>query len=217
MKKTRDADSKTFKQATANMNFKEKVNYIREYYWMWIVGPLVVAIALGLSIHAALTTRNVYFNISFVHGFTQLLEDNSNEPRLGIWRDEQLANDILEVLIEEGEYDNYFIMVQGHDLSNHNFFEAFTMFAAVGELDIIITYSDDFSALNEIGHFRNLTEFEWDIPAHMFYNDYGLNLRYLPFFENRAYGGEYEIILGVATNSENLDRIEHFIRRILKY
>ena len=226
MKKRRDADSTTYKEATANMTLKEKVSYTLEYYWVVIFLPPVVVMMVLFSIYGAATAPTVKLNVAVVHGIAHLMAEldmtdsenhGSQAPPLGIWYDENLDEVLLALLVDEQQRENYAVIVRSQNLSHPDTVEAFIMFTAVGEIDLIVTYEDDFYTLNQMGHFQNLNDLNLGLPSEIFHSEYGLYLRYFPFFENRIYGSEYEIIIGVATNAERLDQIQHLIYELINY
>ena len=226
MKKIRDADSKTYKEATANMIFKEKVRYTIEYYWMVIFLPPIVALMILFSIYGALNAPTVQLNVAVVHGLAHLMAEidmtntenhGSQAPPLGIWYEETLDEVLLALLVDEPQRGNYSVIIRSHNLSHPDTVEAFIMFAAVGEIDLIMASENDFHALNQMDHFQNLTLLNLGVPAEFFHNEYGLYLHAFPFFGNRVYGGDNEIIIGVATNAERLDQIQHLIYELINY
>lgn len=223
-KRPLDADSKSFKDTTANMTSKEKREYFWEYYKLHVIGTVMIVGTVIWMIHSALTATSVYLDFAFVHGFAHVLDGNAaweagidfaDDPPLGIWFSDELRFELLDLLVNEDERDNYMLITQNHNLAAHDSLEPFVMFASVGRLDIIITYLDDLHALSYLGHFYDLTILDWGIPAHMLYTNHAIHLHYFPFLYQHIYG-EQPMVLGVATNSEHFDRIEQLFEQLLK-
>ena len=222
-KRPMDADSKSFKDATANMTSKERREYFWEYYKLHVVGIVAIVGMAILTIHSALNATSVHLDFAFVHGFAHVLDRNAaweagidftGDPPLGIWFSDELRFELMDLLVNEDERDNYMVITQSHNLTAHDALEPFMMFASVGRLDVIITYLDDFYALSELGHFYDLTTLDWGIPEHVIYNNHAIHLHYFPFLDQYIHGDQ-PMVLGIAANSEQIDRIEQLFEQLL--
>lgn len=223
-KRPMDADSKSYKDATANMTSKEKREYFWEYYKLHVLGVFAVLFLVGTGIHSVLTRVETYLDFAFVHGFSYLHEsslawdageDFFGEPPLGIWFSDDFRSSVAEALIHEDVRDNYIITAQNHNLASPDFLEPFIMFTSVGRLDIIITYPADARELADFGHFIDLTTLDWEIPAHVLYSNYAVHLQYFPSLYQHIYG-QYPLVLAIATNSNNLEHINQLFNELLR-
>lgn len=218
-----DADRRSFKETTANMTGKQKWDYFWEYYKFHVFGTITLVGMAVWFIHSLLTGTKVYLDFAFVHGFAYIVEQSEawdageeflRETPRGIWFTDDLRFELSSLLIDESLQDQYMIVNQSHNLTRPDALEPFVMFATVGTLDLLITYPEDLQALAAVGHFLDLTTLAWDLPTTAFYNNYALYLHYFPLLDQHVIGDD-ELLIGIAVQSNNLDRIERLFTELL--
>jgi len=233
-KMIRDKDSLSFKEATANMTVKEKIGYIWEYYKWIILGSSTIILVIFSMTHAFLTRMDPYLNITFINGFEYTLhsfeqpdldvEDEAidlseetffPEPPAGIWVDFEMIPTLEDLLLDDRQQSNYEITVQQLGIN----FETISVFAThtgAGVIDIIITYIPDLHAMVEVGHFQNISDLGWDIPAHKMHNEYAIYLRYFPIFDDYTMAADdHDLVLGISTTTQRIESIENFFDILL--
>ena len=226
IKKMRDKDSPTFKEATANMTGKEKRNYIWEYYKLHIIGTIAAVLLVGSMTHSILTQVDSYLHITFMTGFEHLLSSfdlDSDvdpeqelffpEPPPGIWVDFDIAPVLEDLLLDESQQRNYEIVIQTLAIDFETI-PVFTTHTGAGLLDMIITHIPDLHSMTEIGHFKNITDLGWDLPEHVMHNEYAVYLRYFPVFDGYVIPID-ELVLGISSTTRHIENIEAFFETLL--
>jgi len=228
-KAMRDKDSLSFKEATANMTGKEKIEYIWEYYKWFILGGSALTFIIFSMLHAFATQADPYLTITFVSGFehtissfapldleadSEFLEELLPEAPVGIWVDFEIAPTLEDLLLNEGQQRDG-IAVQQLGI-NFETLPVFTTHTGAGVIDIIVTYIPDLHAMVEIGHFENLSDLGWDIPAAKMHNDYAIYLRYFPIFDDYIAAPD-DLVLGISATTRYIENIEDFFKALLTY
>lgn len=230
MARVRDKDMRSFKEATAKMNFKEKLNYIWEYYRLHIIGGTTAFILIFSLVHAFVTNTENFLTITVITGFessmsaaaTEMADEIDMELPLvfstpfGIGLDFDLIETLESYLLDEDDLRNYSITVSTLPIS----FETLPVLmthAGAGALDLIITYTFDFNAMSELGHFTDIKELMWDLPNEIFYNSYGIYLRYFPIFDDyiTAHPEAGDLIIAISAGSVNFENIEESFMKFL--
>ena len=228
----RDKDMLTFKEATSNMNFNEKIGHIWEYYKLIIIGGIVAVLIVFSIVHTLLTQTNSYLTISFVSGFEHtsnsfahlddeidLLEEDLSEDEfsveapVGIWVNFNIVSILEGLLLDDEEINNYNITAQQLAI-NFETIPVFTAHVGAGIIDIIVTYEPDLHAMVEIGHFENITRLGWDIPTHKMHNEYSVYLRYFSVFDDYV-AAPADLVLGISSTTQNIEHIENFFEVLL--
>ena len=229
MAKVRDKDTPSFKEATATMTGGEKASYIWEYYRIHIISTIAGFILIFSFVHAFVTNKDTYLNITFVSGFEHTfnsigdfeaegepepLEENLFfEQAPGIWVDFELVSTLESLFLSEEQQRSYDIQVQNLHL-NFETMPVLMTHAGAGVLDIIVTYVPDLLVMTEVDHFVNIADLGWDIPEHVMHNDYGVYLRYFPIFDDYVQGVDV-LILGISTATRNIEVVESFFEKML--
>jgi len=230
----RDKDMLTFKEATANMTRGEKVGHIWEYY-KWIIIGGIAGVLLVFSItHTLLTQTDSYLTITLVSGFEHTAssfahldldddvesseedlpdEDFLSEAPVGIWVDLDIVSILEDLLLNDEQSNNYDITVQQLAI-NFETIPVFTAHIGAGVIDIIVTYVPDLHAMVEIGHFENMTNLGWDIPANMMHNEYAVYLRYFSVFDDYIAAPD-DLVLGISATTQNIENIKNFFETLL--
>ena len=225
----RDKDRLSFKEATANMKNIEKISYIWEYYKWMILGSISVFLVVFAMIHAFLTQTDSYLNITFLSGFEYTVnlfeqpdleaEDElvdlmeAPEPPIGIWVDFEMIPTLEDLLLNDETLNNYEIAAQQLGI-NFETIPVFITHTGAGVLDIIVTYIPDLHIMAEIGHFLNIADLSWEIPAHKMHNEYAVYFRYFSIF-NDYVKAPSELVLGISATTRHIENIENFFEVLL--
>jgi len=226
VKKMRDKDSPTFKEATANMTSKEKINYIWEYYKLHILGSIAAIVLVVSIMHTILTQVDTHLHITFLSGFEHTINtldsvleredeqvNDRSGPSPGIWVDFEIIPTLKDLLLDDSAQSNSEIIVQALAL-NLELIPVFTTHAGAGVIDMIVTYLPDFYAMNEVGHFINISDLGWDIPEHVMHNEYALYLRYFTVFDGYVAPID-ELVLGISATTMQIENVEAFFEILL--
>lgn len=227
-KKIRDKDSLSFREATAYMSRKEKIGYIWEYYRWIILGIVAIFLVVTSMMYAFLTQMETHLYLTFLSGFEHTLGsfvqldesgidlsqiDDLPDHSPGIWVDYEIASTLENLLLDNGQLNNYEIVVQNLQI-NFQTIPAFRTHTSEGVIDIIITYAPDLHTMTEIGHFKNISELGWDIPTHQMHNEYAVYLGCFPIFNEYVMGVD-NLVLGIATTTRNIENIADFFDILL--
>ena len=217
-----------FKAATKNMTSKEKIKYTWEYYKWWIISSITV-IAL---IYHTITTINpsTYLHITITSGFVHTIQqfpsdlDDVNEtpefeqpPDLyGFFVDTTELSLALEHLLLDETYDSHTILVQNLFIDFETI-QVFTTLAGAGELDLVIAYLHDFDTLAAFGHLKNMRNIDVDLPDHIFIDDHGILLNYIPIFHDYLYpqNKDISLVLGIMAESNRIENVKHFLNTLI--
>lgn len=227
--KPRDGSIK-FKDATQNMSTKEKVDYIWEYYkWLIFSSIAVVAIIFytinthNPNTHLHLVVASGFEYTSNQFQFDDLDDDHEDEEisefdklfgnPYGFMVDtEELSDTLAHLLLDDEQLGQYTIIVQNMPI-NIETVPVFTTLAGAGELDIVIAYQHDFDAMASVGHFRSIRDLDVDLPDHIFINDFGISLEYLPILNDYIHPNQTdtELVLGIVAASRRTEEVEDFL------
>lgn len=217
----RDKDRRSFKESTENMTNTEKMSYIWEYY-KWIILGSIAGIFLVFSfVHTFLTRTEPYLSITFISGFEHTLTsfdpDMENESAsttpVGIWIDLDVIPILEEILLDDKQPNRYEIALQ-HLSINFETMPVFSTHTGAGVIDMLITYIPDAYAMSEIGHFKNISDLGWNIPAYKMHDDYTVYLRYFPIFDEYV-AAPYDLVVGITINTQNLEHVKAFFDALL--
>jgi|GEM_PF-1899990 len=215
----------SFKKATENMNTKEKLGYIWEYYKAVIIAVPVGIIMLISIINSFVGRQETYLNVALVSGFaymTQQLPFENDELLMGadvpdhdfgfVLDSPGLTTTLSSLLLHDLAMENYEIHLQ-YLMLNADTISIFVTLAGAGELDVVISYQFDFDALNALGHFQNIRDLNVDIPNDKFINDYGISLNYITFFDDyiQPTNPDIPIILAIPAGSHRISAVEHLL------
>lgn len=216
------------------MNTKEKVDYIWEYYRWLILSSIAVVAVIFYTINTH--NPNTHLHIAVASGFEYTsnqfqfddLDDSDDSDdgheeiseldkifgnSYGFMVDtEELSDTLAHLLLDDEQHDKYTIIVQNMPI-NIETVPIFTTLAGAGELDIVIAYQHDFDAMASIGHFRSIRDLDVDLPDHIFIDDYGISLEYLPILNNYIHPNQSdtELVLGVIAASRRTEEVEDFL------
>jgi len=229
MPRVRDRDTPSFKDATINMNTKEKLSYIWEYYKIHIIGTLSGLLLVFSIVHAFVTQTDDFFTLTIVtgfeHTFTAIMEPDANDQSgehspfqsgemiPGIWFDPELTNNLEDILLANKENHNYEVLVNLLPI-NFESLQVLTTHFAVGVIDTFVTYQLDFQLMAEFDYFFPLDELPFYIPQHVRHGEYGIYLKYLPFISESIIGMD-DLVIGVSLTSQNLENVQTFFETFL--
>jgi len=227
VKKVRDKDSPTFKDATAKMNGKEKIGYIWEYYKLHILGSIALVLVVGSIVHALLSQVEDHLYITFLSGFEHTLNSlefpdpdaeseqatDHPEPPLGIWVNFEVIETLEDLLLDDQQRSSYQITVQTL-VMNFETIPVLTTHTGASVIDMIVTHIPDLHVMSEIGHFKNIADLGWDIPEYIMHNEYGIYLRYFTVFDGYVAPMD-DLVLGISATTRHLENVENFFEILL--
>ena len=225
-----DKDKRSFKEATANMTGKEKVEYIWEYYKWIILGSVAVVFVVFSMVQAFLRQADPYLTITLISGFEHTssllvpfdldteededdLEEVFIEPPVGIWVDFEIIPILESLLFDDEELNTYDIVVQ-QLMINFETLPVFTTHTGAGVIDIIVTYIPDFHAMAEIDHFKNIADLGWDIPEDKMHSEYAIYLRYFSVFDDYV-AAPKELVVGISATTRYIENVENFFEILI--
>jgi len=230
--KPKDGNIK-FKEATKNMNIKEKIDYTWEYYKWWILVSIAGIFIIFYTINTTSQTRHLQIAVTsgFAHTSNPFqLDDLSDTDEENIEFNplssvnaygfrvdtEGLSDTLGSLLLDDEQQDHYGIIIQNIAI-NLETIPVFTTLAGAGELDIVITYQHDFHAMAAIDHFKNIHALDVEIPADILLNDHGILVRYLPIFNDYIYptNNDVELILSIMAGSNRIEEVEDLLNVLL--
>ena len=220
IKKMRDRDTPTFKEATAKMSGKEKISYIWEYYKLPILGSIAFVLIVGSMVHAFLSQVQDHLHLTFLSGFEHTLNllespnpETEHEMPLGIWVDLEVTTMLEDLLLDAQQRSNTRITAQTL-IINFETIPVLTTHTGAGVIDMMVMHIPDFYAMSHAGYFKNFSDLDWDIPAYMRHSEYGIYLRYLTVFEGYVVPID-DLILGISPNTRHMENVENFFDTLL--
>lgn len=208
------------KEKLKNMNMKEKLNYLWEYYRFHALGVILAIVAIIYVVYQVITPSiNTQFYAAII---------DSSVPTEVV---DQYASDFSDYLefnpkLEDVQInDTFYLSGSG----NYNLQAALTAYIAAREVDVIIAPESLFSNYTMNDYFTKLSEaLPTDIYSSMtdrFYisettensdkNAYGIYLNDSDLFEGITYDGE-PYVLGILTNYPHSENTIEFINYLFK-
>lgn len=220
----------SFKKATENMDTKEKWVYIFDYYKKVVIGvPIGILILVYLIISLA-NRKEVYLNLAVINGFYETIEqlrlehdeiftsDEELEYQDGIALDATgLTTTLNQLLFDESMTQNYEIITQYLRI-DINTIPIFVTLTGVGDLDLVISYEFDFESMHSVGHFQNIRQLNINVPDDVFFNDYGISLVHLPFFDHYLSPTNLDVplILAIPMGSQRISTVENLLNTLFE-
>lgn len=205
-----------FRDVLGSMTFKEKTDYIWEYYKIHIFVGMFFLMAASYTVHAMSENSETYVSITF-------LGQSVSEENLTAIREQ-----ISDELIYEEEQSSQEVVVQNiiygieNDNSSIERRQQLIIWTAAGELDILITEEGIFHELQEQGFFQPLNGLdgfhtldlneEDFIEEESMNNIYGIHLNDIEVFDNTI--GEGERVIAVLVNSERQEEVMEVLQLI---
>ncbi len=200
----------------APMTFKEKVDYIWEYYKLHILGSLCLLLAIGFTAYEMTGQKEVY--VSVVFGGQPITKENLASIR------EQVNDGLIPK--EQQSYKE--VLVQNIQLGNDETLmsieETQRFFAQVtgGIIDVLIMEEELFQMFHEQDLFLHLNGLKGFDTLHIDEADiiyeegtsniYGIRVSDLDLFENVE--GNDGMVVAVIANSNNDEGVIEFLRFI---
>lgn len=139
------------KEKLRGYTLKQKIGYIRDYYWLWILGVLTIVVLSGYIIYRGFFTVKDYW---FYGVFTNTFENGGNRSQL--WQD----------FVDYGNFDlkeknvmmnsaSYFDASKPSG-TNNSYFQSFVAVSESGDLDIVTAGRDSLVALGQSGRLMDL-------------------------------------------------------------
>jgi hypothetical protein len=211
----------TEKEKLKDMNFRDKLAYLREYY----------------KIHAAIAVAVIALIIYIVHEiltpdikpqFYAAIINSTVDPTVI----EQYSADFASFLQldpkrESVELNNTFYLSEDEYISSSQ--QVLSTYMAVGEIDVIIAPESTFKQFNYYGYFAKLSD---ELPTDVYSsltddffisgqkedpekNAYGIYLNNSNLFKDATYNGE-PYILGIIPNYSHEDNTLGFIKYLFR-
>lgn len=147
------------KEYMKQMNRKQKISYIWEYYKLPIIAALIVIIAIPVIIHEH-KTRNVY-------ELSLTLIGNS----IDMEKQDELADTITSQFVQESSSDSRkkasidfmpLQLVNGEESLSYEYIQKLTTYMGAGQMDVVIMSEDMFESYASDGIFLSLEDI--DVP-----------------------------------------------------
>ena len=138
-------------EKTASMRTKEKLRYLLDYYWLWILGILgAVVIIIYVIFHMFFTVKDYWFYAIFAN----TMEAGGNDT--AIWKDfvEYAGYDTKEKKVEFNAA-SFFDPTVPSGTAN-SYFQAFVAVLESGDLDIVTIGKDALAAIGSSGRLLDL-------------------------------------------------------------
>ncbi|MCL2396840.1 MAG: hypothetical protein FWC93_02120 [Defluviitaleaceae bacterium] len=199
----------------AGLTFKEKVEYIFNYYKFRILTAIIVAgiLAWGINHYIINPPPPIFINVSFYGGVAHIglgpaLEEHINE---------NLAPEGYATVVG-------YHFPEGGGQRDMSAMQHFSTMIAAGMLDILLVAPGESTGLRYHGVATNLQEILpnrqlerlYEMGA-LVYDYFGLRLEFSPYFAGLAeeFGGTFEgWTLFVASNTRRLEAIQEFLNYI---
>lgn len=215
------------KQKLSGYSWREKLEYIWQYYYLWIIGAVALVWFLNFAVYRYFfVPRDNWFLAVFTNTFSEV--GNNSE----LWEDfvAYTGYDTTEKKVEFNS-NSYFDLTKTGGSVN-KYYEAFVAFADSGELDVVVMETrQQLAAVGATGRLLDLDRREcaalrerygdkliYTTPNDEDYEServpIGIDVRdSLLMSKYRVYGGE-TCVLGIGAKSENLEAVEAFLRFI---
>jgi|GEM_PF-2375017 len=148
-----------FKEAIANMTFKQKQEYIWEYYKLQIMAAVFLIFLAGFSIYEISQRKEDFLKIAVTGGMTTM------ENVTG------LSEHLSDVLLTEEQKRDYRILVEAIPYSaaeenpSFEYVQKLFVLISAGEIDVLVIDEPTFATLHGEGYFLNLNELEVDLAT----------------------------------------------------
>lgn len=144
-------EKKSFKENTANMNRKQKIEYIWYYYKLHIIAALVVIIVIGSFASTFLTRKSTYVSVSLTGSYVDnnKLDDFNKKANKELLGDNKKSEVSITFLSKGGDTD-------------YNTDQALTARIAAKDIDILILPKSDFESYAKLGSFLDLSDLKND-------------------------------------------------------
>lgn len=209
----------TEKEKLSEMNFKEKLSYLWEYYKVHAL-VTVGAIALIIYIIYEIVTPDV--KPQFYAAIINSLVDKQTLENYGLEFSEYLK---LDPETEEVQLNDTFYL----DSGDYNVTTILTTYLAAGEIDVIIAPESEFEHYATTGYMAKLSD---ELPTDVYsaltdyfyitdteedakHNAYGIYLTDTDLFKGLEYNSE-PYILGIVPNYSHEENTIDFIRYLFK-
>ena len=146
-------NEKSVKENLSTMNLKEKCNYLFYYYKFYLIGFLIIVLAIGSFIYTEKNKKDIYLNIAYIG------------PSISAGIYENINNDLNSSLIPDDQSNSSIIEFNAYDLSHTAALTKFQASLAAKEIDFAIVdkgffeenYKNElFLNLNSIDNFSSL-------------------------------------------------------------
>ena len=230
MSRTKNTDSKTWwtreREKIAALDRKGKIQYIWNYYWLWIVGiGFFLVFGIWFVWRSTTAIRENWIGIAFPNAMTQAGNDSQ------LWKDylEYTGYDTKKknVLFED---KLYFDPTRPGGTAN-SYYEAFVAMIETGQMDAVTMRRDEMEALGKSGRFLDLSA----APQVEIYEKYQNRLVYsIPYDETysrdpvpigidvsdsilltKYHIYENSCVFAIGTNSRHVDACLEFLYWIL--
>ena len=215
------------KEKLNGLSFRKKLQYVLEYYWLWILG-IILAITIPTYVIYRATTaiKDYWFFIVYANTFKEI----GNESDLWEGYVEYTGYDTGEKLVNFNTRC-YFdpLSLSG---TRNSYYESFVVYADTGDLDAITMEKEQIEALGKTGRLMDLEDERCDTLL----EKYGDRIVYctpdpemsekerIPVgidISDSILMTEYDLyedscVLGVGANSGNLEAVELFLEYIFE-
>ena len=141
------------KEKLKDLSRREKLQYILEYYWLWILG-IVLAVTLPLYIvyRAATSVKDYWFFIVYANTMKEIGNDSD------LWKGyvEYTGYDTSQKMVNFNARC-YFAPVSVSGTRN-SYYESFVVYADTGELDAVTMEKEQIEVLGKSGRLMDLED-----------------------------------------------------------
>ncbi|MCF0133073.1 MAG: hypothetical protein HUJ72_04335 [Blautia sp.] len=215
------------KEKLKDYSLREKMQYILEYYWLWILGIiLAVTIPAYVIFRATTAIKDYWFFIVYTNTFKEI----GNKSELWEGYVDYTGYDLDQKMVNFNA-SCYFDPTSTSGMRS-NYYESFVVFADTGDLDAVTMEKEQIEALGKTGRLMDLEDERCTvlmekysdrlvycipdpemsekerIPVGIDISDSILMTEY-DLYENTC-------VLGVGANSENLEAVELYLEYIYK-
>lgn len=218
------------KEKMKGMTSKEKREYIWEYYKLPIFGTIISIFIISLVGYYILTYKSSALNILFTatsrtYDYEKIENDLSNELLSGNKKEMVSLSHLLYG--DDKSVDKTIAQdAQSSNMTNDQKIAA--MFYAK-EIDVFIGEKEHFDFFAKQGGFYEITKFsEINVTSDKLVTSsiqregnavkpYAISIEGIPYFEKILDGNTKNLVLAIAANSQNLDKVKEFLTYIFNY
>ncbi len=214
------------RQKLESLTGRQKLRYIIDYYWLWILGVFGAVFILGYVIyHAAFAVKDFWFYAVFAN----TMGDGGNGSRLYTDFVDYAGFDTSQKKVEMNASSWFDPSVKGGTVNSY--YQAFVALVESGDLDIVVMGKEGLRSVGSSGRLLDLS----DEKCAAIYKKYGGRLVTCEPYDEEYSGGpvpvgidisdsrlvtEYELyegdcVLGISAYSSRISSVEVFLDFIL--
>ena len=214
------------RQKLESLTGRQKLRYIIDYYWLWILGVFGAVFILGYVIyHAAFAVKDFWFYAVFAN----TMGDGGNGSRLYTDFVDYAGFDTSQKKVEMNASSWFDPSVKGGTVNSY--YQAFVALVESGDLDIVVMGKEGLRSVGSSGRLLDLS----DEKCAAIYEKYGGRLVTCEPYDEEYSGGpvpvgidisdsrlvtEYELyegdcVLGISAYSSRISSVEAFLDFIL--